>query len=404
MDPSNGTSSETPASSFRLRAYPRALIGTVLAVLVLGSLLGGGVGTPTGRLGGDFPSYYGAGSIVADGDGDRLYDPVLQAAVQADLYEDDDGGYLYFAYPPYYAYPYAALSLLPFRVAFLVHALLSMLALWLAVRLAAPLLPRLLATKDMQLAAMAVLLVSYPMFRSVLGGQNTAFTLLLLAAVWRFASDENDVAAGLALAALLYKPQFGLPLLVLVILARRWRIVLWWAAGAAGLYLAGAAVLGWSWVQGWLEQVSSFNDVNIEVNGFLMVSAAGWFQNLLESPASLVLAAAVIAIAFGAAAVVWWRLALTTVSMAIAAPVIVIVAPSALYYDAALGVVAFGAALDRRRARAGYALVAFVVLSYSQLAAEALGWSPLFLVLVGTAVWAMAAYSGAEDPPRVTPV
>jgi len=48
--------------------------------------------------------------------------------------------------------------------------------------------------------------------------------------------------------------------------------------------------------------------------------------------------------------------------------------------------------------------VAFVVLSYSQLAAEALGWSPLFLVLVGTAVWAMAAYSGAEDPPRVTPV
>ena len=135
-------------------------------------------------------------------------------------------------------------------------------------------------------------------------------------------------------------------MLVLIILARRWRIVTWWAAGAAGLYLAGAAVLGWSWVQGWLEQVSSFNEVNIEVNGFLMVSAVGWFQNLLEAPASLLLAAAVIAVAFGAAAVVWWRRGLTTVSMAIAAPIIVIVAPSALYYDAALGMVAFGAALD----------------------------------------------------------
>ena len=392
-----------PASSFRLRTYPRALVGTILVVLVAGSLLGGGVGTPTGRLGGDFPSYYGAGTIVAEGEGDRLYDPELQAEVQSELFEDD-GGYLYFAYPPYYAYPYAALSVLPFRMAFLIHALLSMLALWLAVRLAAPLLPRLLATRDLQLAAMAVLLVSYPMFRSILGGQNTAFTLLLFVAVWRFAGDENDLAAGLALALLLYKPQFGLPLLVLVIVVRRWNIVKWWAVGAAGLYLAGAAMLGWGWVQDWLGQVSTFNDLNIEVNGFLMVSAAGWFQNLLETPWSLILAGATIVIAFGAAAVAWWRGGLTTAAVAIGVPVIVVVAPSALYYDAALAMVAFGAALDRRNARAGYALVAFIVVSYSQLGAESLGWSPLFLLLVATAIWALAQYSIAEEQPRVTPV
>jgi hypothetical protein len=392
-----------PASSFRLRTYPRALIGTILVVLVAGSLLGGGVGTPTGRLGGDFPSYYGAGTIVAEGGGDRLYDPEMQADVQADLFEDD-GGYLYFAYPPYYAYPYAALSLLPFRLAFLIHALLSMLALWLAVRLAAPLLPKLLATRDLQVAATAVLLVSYPMFRSVLGGQNTAFTVLLFVAVWRFAGDENDLAAGLALAALLYKPQFGLPLLVMVIVARRWHIVKWWAVGAAGLYLAGAAMLGWAWVQDWLEQVSSFNDLNIEVNGFLMVSAAGWFQNLLETPWSLILAGVTIAIVFGTVAVVWWRRGLSTVAIAIAAPVIVVVAPSALYYDAALAMVAFGVALDRRIAKTGFALVGFIVVSYSQLAAETLGWSPLFLLLVATVIWALLTYSTVEENPRVTPV
>ena len=166
-------------------------------------MFGSGAGTATGRLGGDFPSFYGAGSIVARGDGDRLYDPALQAEVQADLFGDDTG-FLYFAYPPYYAYPYSALSLLPFRAAFLVHALLLIVALWLAIQLAAPLLPRLLASRDRKIAALAVLLASYPMLRSVLGGQNTPLTLLLIVAVWRFAEDERDLAAGLALSALLY--------------------------------------------------------------------------------------------------------------------------------------------------------------------------------------------------------
>jgi len=158
-----------PPGSFRLRAYPRAFLGAVLVVLVAGTIFGSGAGTATGRLGGDFPSFYGAGSIVAGGEGDRLYDPALQEEVQADLFVEDTG-FLYFAYPPYYAYPYAALSVLPFRAAFLVHALLLILALWMAIQLASPLLPRLLASRDRKIAALAVLLASYPMLRSVLGG------------------------------------------------------------------------------------------------------------------------------------------------------------------------------------------------------------------------------------------
>ncbi len=375
----------------------------MLVVLVAGTIFGSGAGTATGRLGGDFPSFYGAGSIVARGDGDRLYDPALQAEVQADLFGDDTG-FLYFAYPPYYAYPYAALSVLPFRVAFLVHALLLIVALWLAIQLAAPLLPRLLASTDRKIAALAVLLASYPMLRSVLGGQNTPLTLLLIVAVWRFAEDERDLAAGLALSALLYKPQFGLSLLVFVVVARRWRIVKWWAFGAAGLYLAGAAMLGLGWVQDWLEQVAPFNDVNLAVNGDLMVSAAGWWQNLLGQPEAFVLAGLSIVAAAAVAAVFWWRRGLTTVAVAMAAPVIVIVAPSALYYDAALGLVAFGAAIESKTATGWYALTTFVVLSYTQLAASTLGWSPLFPLLGATLVWATGAYSTSSAPPGVTPV
>ncbi len=294
--------------------------------------------------------------------------------------------------------------MLPFRVAFLVHALLLILALWMAIQLASPLLPRLLASRDRKIAALAVLLASYPMLRSVLGGQNTPLTLLLIVAVWRFAEDERDLAVGLALSALLNKPQFGLPLLALVVVARRWRIVKWWAFGAAGLYLAGAAMLGLGWVQRWLEQVAPFNEINLAVNGDLMVSAAGWWQNLLGEPEALVLAGLSIVGAAAVAAVVWWRRGLTTVAVAIAAPVIVIVAPSVLYYDAALGLVAFGAAVEGKTATGWYALGTFVVLSYTQLAAATLGWSPLFPLLAATLVWAIGTYSTSSAPPRVTHV
>jgi hypothetical protein len=392
-----------PPGSFRLRAYPRAFLGVVLVVLVAGTFLGSGVGTATGRLGGDFPSFYSAGTIVAEGDGEQLYDAALQADVQDGLF-GEEAGFLYFSYPPYSAIPYAALSLLPFRSAFLIHSLLLLVALWLAVRLAAPLLPRLLGSTDRRIAATAALLASYPMFRSVLGGQNTALTLLLIVAVWRFADDGNDLGAGLALAGLLYKPQFGLALLVLVLVARRWKIVMWWAAGAAGLYLAGASVLGRGWVGEWIDRVADFNEVNIEVNGHLMVSAPGWWQNIIDSDLALVLAGLFVVAAMGIAAVAWWRGGVSTVALAIAAPVIVIAAPSALYYDAAIGIAAFGLALDRVYPGAGRALVAFIVLSYAQLAAAWLGWSPLFLLLVATLIWATATYLPLFRERRVTPV
>ena len=53
------------------------------ASLVL--LSGDGSTTASGRVGGDFPAFYSAGSIVADGNIDALWDPATQAAAQVDL-------------------------------------------------------------------------------------------------------------------------------------------------------------------------------------------------------------------------------------------------------------------------------------------------------------------------------
>ena len=45
-----------------------------------------GAGTATGRLGGDFPAFFGAGRIVAEGHVAELYDWHAQKASQAGLH------------------------------------------------------------------------------------------------------------------------------------------------------------------------------------------------------------------------------------------------------------------------------------------------------------------------------
>ena len=391
---------ETGRAGFRLRWYPRILLVTLTVVLVLVTVSGDGSESADGRLGGDFPSFYGAGTIVANGDAPDLYDAETQIAAQAGLL-DEPGDYLYFAYPPFFSYPYAALSTLGYRTAFLVHTLLMGLALWGAVHLARPLLPRLLRSSEHEVAAVAVSLAFYPILRSLLGGQNTTLTLLLLVAVWRLAADGREGAAGLVLALMLYKPQFGLVYAALFLVARRWRILAWWAGGAVGLYIVAAVLFGARWVGEWLDQVSEFGERNLEVNGNLMISAIGFFENLLGSGAPASIAAAVIVVGVLAFLVpLWWRSGASANGMALAAAGLVLLAPSALYYDAGLVLLSFGVGLAfGYRHAIGFTVGAFVA-SWSQLLASTVGFSPIFLLVIVAFGWVAWNVRRPPEPVR----
>lgn len=384
-----------------IRLIPIAVIVGVCLAIVLSAFAGSGASTVGGRLGGDFPAFYAAGRIVIEGSGDALYDPATQAEYQEALYPEDDG-YLFFAYPQVTALAYAALAILPYRLAFALHGLLAVAALWGAVRLARPMLPALIRSRRHELAAVAVMLAMYPILRSVLGGQNTAFTIFLLAAVWRFAADDRPALAGLSLAALLYKPQYGVLAFLLVAAARRWRILVWWVLGAGVAYLAGVAIAGWDWPSSWLDQSSLFNDENLVVNGDLMVSAIGWFRSLFGVTEVWpgVVGFGVAALVGLLAAIVWWRKGIAAEAVALASTAIVIGAPSALYYDAGIAVGAVAVGAERDWPGGGRVVGAVVVLSWSQLVASALGWSPLFPVLIGVFIWSARA---VHRPPAPDP-
>jgi len=363
------------ASSWRLTAYPLVVLITLLGALVF-STVRYNSDDVTLRIGGDYPAFYGAGSIAADGDWDELYSAERQQAAQTRLV-DDEGGYLYFSYPPVVAAAYGPLAALPYEWSFLLHTILMAAALALAVWALEPWL------KGLGLPRMALLVAAlafYPVFRAVSGGQNTALTLLLLAAALRFDHEDRPVPAGLIASLVLFKPQFGILVLPLLLVGRRWRMAAAWSGGAAALYACSVFLMGGGWLSEWWQQARQFGDQNLDANGANFVSLPGFLGNALGSGASAV--GYVLAVIVGVVvAYLWWRTPHydAPTRWAALAAAMVVVAPQTLYYD--VGLLLIPVVWSLRRWPATWAIGAAVV-TWTQIASSQLGWSPLGPVVI----------------------
>ncbi len=375
-----------PQQSWRLRVYPLALLAALAAALLL-AVVTYDRDHPTTRLGGDYPSFYAAGKIALAGEWDELYSADRQAEEQAGLI-DDEGGYLYFSYPPFVAGVYSGLAAFDYRLSFLIHTLLMTAALVAAIRLLWPWLE----SVGWPLSALLVLaLAFYPLLRAVPGGQNTALSILLLALAVRLEHDEAPFWAGLALAGLLFKPQFGVVIVPLLLLTRRWRVLAGWLTGAGILVVVSALLMGGMWLTDWWEQAAAFRDQNVAANGANFVSVPGFFENLLGmgDTTAFVIGYAVAA-GFGlAVAYFWWRHPRShhLERYALAAAAVVLAAPQTLYYDAGLLLIGLAAVAAAFSGRGAILVGSLAALSWVHLAADDLGWSPL-----GPLVWAGAGW------------
>lgn len=363
-------------TSWRMRTYPIVVLVALLGAMVLATVTYDR-DHPTSRLGGDYPAFYGAGAVVLDGDWDELYSGERQQIEQTGLI-DDDGGFLYFSYPPVVAGAYGVLAGLGYQWSFLVHTILMGLALYGAIRLLWPWLERLGLTRS---ALLVVALAFYPVLRAIPGGQNTTLGLLLVAAAIRLDHDGHSFWAGAAAAMLLFKPQFGLVIVALMIVARRWRMLGGWSLGALAIYTTSAVLMGGEWIADWWEQASAFRDLNLEANGTNFVSLPGFLENVFGSDSGFawVLGYGLAAALGAAVAYYWWKhpvdRALRRWSLAAAA--VVIAAPQTLYYDTGLLLLGLVVFVSMAPPRAGVVVGAMAALSWTQLASSALGWSPL---------------------------
>jgi len=289
----------------RLTLYPRLLLGTVGLAFVIVIMAGDGSSTAGGRVGGDFPAFYSAGTIVADGDIGDLYDPATQAAAQDQLLGNEDG-FIMFPYAPHVAAAYSAFSGVPYRLAYVIHTLLMVSALVGALALLRPMIP--LVDRWFSLV-LGTAVGAYPIFVGVSGGQNTALTLLLLAAIWRFLHDDRQVLAGLAVAILLFRPQYAIPVLGLLFLGRYWRAVAGATAGSAVVWAINAALFGADWFTSWLHQIRPLLEADAKINAVNEIAPIGFGHAVLGTDSVVaLLAGGAVSVAVGLTlAWIWWR-------------------------------------------------------------------------------------------------
>lgn len=397
----------------RWTTYPLALIGAILAAIVLVTVSAEGTTSSSGRLGGDFVEFYGAGQIVADGDAADLYEPARQEQAQEGLFGDDDsGGGILFAYPAVLAAPYAAIQALGYSVGYLLHTAVMLGAVALSVRLLRGRLP-ILAERHHLLAAGAYSLTFLPMFIGVTGGQTTALTLLALATVWWGLDTDRHELAGLAAGLLLIKPQYGAGIIGLLILGRYWRAVAGALGGAAVVWIGSALVAGVGWTSDWLDLASRIAEIDGGANLPNEVSWLGLAELALgrggaATTVSLVLTAATGLVVL---ACLKRRPRLDALTVALIIPTMLLAAPHALFYDAGLLLVPLGALIfavpSHRRLRV---LALFWLAGLGHLGADALGFEPVALLVIATWAWAVHTIwtelpesRGPIDDQRVVP-
>jgi hypothetical protein len=381
--------SDPPTSGERGRAHRIAIAFLVAIAIAVAaqSVVASQSDAPANVIGGDFPAFYGAGSIVLDGDWDELYSIGRQAEAQRGLH--DDGEVWYFAYPPQVAVAYVPLALLPYPLAYALHTIAMAGALLGAVLLARPMVPWL---RGREAIAMASALAFWPMFRAVTGGSNTALTLFLIVAAWRLVVEERPIVAGLAASMLLYKPTFAIPLIGLYLVGRYWRVVSGAAIGGIGFLASGAALLGGRWVADWLGAAADFRVVDAEVNGHSAISLVGFAENVVGTGLSPTTAVAwTLAVAtVGLLCWVWWIADPTRlgVALAIAMPGMLLLSPHAMSHDGGVILLTVAVAVATWSAHDWHG---WVIAIWSLGAATAfimtIGWSPGFVGLLVVLAW-----------------
>ena len=385
----------------RLTLYPRLLLGTVALAFVIVIMAGDGSSTTSGRVGGDFPAFYSAGAIVADGEIDRLYDPATQAAAQEQLLGDEEG-FIMFPYAPHVAAGYSAFSAMPYRLAYVVHTVLMVGALIGALALIRPMIPLVERWFSLVLGASVG---AYPIFVGVSGGQNTAFTLLLLAAIWRFLHDDRQGLAGVAVAVMLFRPQYAIPVFGLLLLGRYWRAVASATAGACVVWAINAALFGADWITSWLRQVQPLLEADAEINAVNEIAPIGFGHAVLGTDSVVALVAGgSVSVAIGVTlAWVWWRGRFDLgVRFAITTAGLMLLGPHTIYYDSALAIFAILLLLDRGRIDWRIAALAWGA-GFLQLAKTGLGASPLAFVALAVFVVTVRASLDPEPSDQAEP-
>lgn len=202
----------------------------------------------------DFVCFWSAGRLVVEGAPLTAYDPQRLAT-----WSEHAAGYPFF-YPPAYLLLVAPLGLMPFTTAAAAWVAATGAGYLAAVRAILPRAP-----------VIALAAVAPAAFFNIYVGQNGLLTAALFGGALVLL-DRRPIVAGLLIAALAYKPHFGLLLPPLLLLTGRWRVFAAAAGGLLAINLAAGLALGPDVFQAFLDGMTSAQ------NKLLETGALPWWK------------------------------------------------------------------------------------------------------------------------------
>lgn len=183
----------------------------------------------------DFGSYYIYARVGLDQGWNHLYDLAAQRQEWFRLGGPDAIPWFAMIYLPPLAWLVAPLALLPLPLALACWTTLLIGLTLLAWRLVAP-----RASRLARWTALAAMLAVFPVVYGIILGQVVIVELAEIAALWWFLSRGRELAAGILLVALVFKPHLAILVPVVLLVIGRWRAVV---VGAAGFALIAAVAI-----------------------------------------------------------------------------------------------------------------------------------------------------------------
>jgi glycosyl transferase family 87 len=321
----------------RLTLWGLALLALTLFVYIH-TLAVPGFTDRVGRFkGADYTQFYVMGSLVLDGRTDQLYDAAAHIAEgRRRIVPTLSVHASHPNYGPQVALAFAPLAMLPFGwslALFLVGATICYaLSVWLIWRECSAL--------RAHGRLVALLAAASPLFFVVLRyAQLSTFSLLLWAAALVALRRRRPLLAGLAIGCLIYKPQLGIVVGVVLLLCREWRIVCGAVMSAAAQLLVAWAAAGTATMMRYLAALWTLmlNPSLVQISPSEAHSIRGFVQLLIPSP-PVVTACFLLGLAVALAAAVrsWSGSAPLTVRWGELIVLTVLASPHLLAYDLVL--------------------------------------------------------------------
>ncbi|CAN5814342.1 hypothetical protein BH23PLA1_BH23PLA1_29260 [soil metagenome] len=299
-----------------LRRYARfgaivilAMIAAVQVAIFAG--VWGGL-SPGGLINGvDFVAYYMAGVILDHHGGAHLYDLPLQKSLQAELFPImSQDSVAYYPYAPWLAVLIRPLAWLPYTTAFGVWLGLNLVLYVAAIRLAWGTQPA-LAGVD-RTTTILVALSWMPVLLWLLHAGQVNLPIFAVAAAAACDRAGRPLWAGAALALATYKPTLLAPVLFMLLVAGRWRLLAGFAAGSLGLLAIAWAGAGTAGLRGFVRTLKTLAQLRAnhpeEFNYLAYCDPRSTLELLLgHHPAVSALAAALMLVALAWLAPKWWR-------------------------------------------------------------------------------------------------